>query len=302
MYEGGRLFCGPSELQLLADRYYPSLVQWSDGRLSIESLRFAKSERPGAPDVVYTREGRDISRLIVHAVSGQQVLHHGLPIPAPIFSDEFDDLNHLFFFPKKGFEIGFLFLYKNRSLVRQLLSGRSVEIPFDEIGPNGESMDPQDVVDALHAAGYREAPAGRVLLSGEFRRHGAMLGILFKRAHFSHNVIGLTPQGDFLFNAFAGRGKEDVGVTVEEAASQLQRQGASEVLIISNGSDVRPLWNGDVQVIAKEAEASDSSSAMIAIVFNPRLTVNQRLRRFWHWILDVSRLSPNRRGLLSKAV
>ncbi len=273
-------YCEP-----FSDREYSCFVSRQDGTVGIENLKFSSNGHP-------TKEG------IETAFFGQHILKDG-NVNLSAVSHQFSDLGQLFVFPKYPFRepadpqvpdrfFGFgrpemisdadQKLSANRwneSLVCKALS-EAVEIPIQS------DLDTSQIDEKFGQAGYRRVDYGAVREPGDFAvsPDERTIKIRYRRAVYLHNLIGIVKDAagnvqrvvSMVISTEQDNADKPHGVTIEQAAELMRREGCSEALLLANGTDERMYHKGTmvVEPILKGHQKNPREEMFGTILFVPK--------------------------------
>lgn len=262
------------------ERTYSMLVVWKDGRVSIEDIRFRNNKV-----IRITPSGEEeITDKVKFATFGEKILANNDFVPLTDVYGQFEDLRHLFTFPrikwddikKLGFKVsgnlsGSFYFGANYLLGRQELRLAAQNNPIDvdiydvfkEIliahDQNNASLLAEDEVKtqlrklleaALKKSDYRYKDNGP-LYRGEYRFEGDNLVINLREGIYPHTLMGIRGNGEIVLyavNGLSGR----LGATYAQLQKLLQQDGVKEAILIANGGDVLLWADGEVKVSSPE--------------------------------------------------
>jgi hypothetical protein len=271
----------------LESQTYSCLVKWKapefgTGRVTIEEVRFNRENNVREPnEMIWIRLGNQWyprGDLIEFAISSPQVIRRGQVVPAVTTCHQFGDLRKLILMPNlnpdgplypgelpkqngsyrprlyfNAEQYGDIWLGEDtllndrtQNFLRLAMSG-PIFLPIPP-GSNKASLR-----GAMNMAGYRECSSTLgPLSSGEWRFIPRSvteyrLEVYFKSSTSSWALIGTSSDNKRLF-CLACAGKTSLtGYTLEQAAENLLQAGASNAVLVDEGSNVfqKVRWNGE---------------------------------------------------------
>jgi hypothetical protein len=260
-------FTGEPRLLHLRDepidsRIYSCFIKWKDAegrpsQYSIEQTRFNAFEfdrSRDSPSVVLI-DSKPVADRIEFAVFGQQVIQDSKVVNARQLVHQFADVRHLLTLPNLnpgpvrsrffyGAErtddvwFGEAQLLDDRNLRRAALTG-SVELNrlYKGLGCSKNYLE-----EVLNSYGtYVGDETHRTLKEGEWRwipEDENLVEIYLRRNTYPCTMLGVTRGGNILSLAWTGKYDTPGGWTIEDAAGELLKYGATEAILCDEGADV----------------------------------------------------------------
>jgi hypothetical protein len=243
----------------IEQREYTFLIVDKEGRPRIEKCRVEALES--------NQEN------ILFATSGQPLVRNGQPVLLSDIVTQFEDLRHLFTFPRikwekiknLGFQIsgqlsgslyfGANYMVGNGELLEQAANGEVVSLPirdvFLDILKQHDQEAEQKFTDecyeklkeelekGLQSAGYTNAQSKdpEELVWGEYKIEDNTLYIRLKEGIYPHTAIGIKEDGQVVLYAVNGKSGR-LGITIPRLQKLLLEDGVQDAILIANGGDV----------------------------------------------------------------
>jgi len=270
-------------------RRYTFLVAYTGGDINIEEHT--------------VDELRSKAENIIFATSGQPLVKNGEAVPLVDVVSQFEDLRHLFTFPRikweiiknLGFEIsgqlsgsfyfGANYMVGKEDLLTTAAEGKVLGLPirevFLEILKRHDSNAVQKFSDecyeelkeelkkGLYKAGYVEVESKNVqgLVWGEYKIEGDSLYIRLKEGMYPHTAIGIRRDGQVVLYAINGKSGR-LGITIAELQKLLLADGVQDAILIANGGDalLRVLREGEFKDVIPSPEKRKNFTSVILVV------------------------------------